>query len=66
MAREKSNSEAKETVKARKERAIHALESDEFLEVVAKEIDSRGSVYIGREYAGQDAVVLILKRSAKA
>ncbi len=61
MAGKRPAIEPKETLKVRKERALRAIQSDDFLDVATKKVGTKGSVYVGREYEGQDAIVVILK-----
>lgn len=56
---------AHETLRERKERASKALSSDEFLDIVMKKIAPDGSVYLGRTFGSQEAIILVLRGGNK-
>jgi len=52
----------KRTIKEIKNDILKMVEGDDFLEMIEKEIDGQGSIYISKEYIGYEAVVIVLNR----
>jgi len=62
MVKKHMKNTKKRTIKEIKNDILKMVEDDDFLEMIEKEIDGQGSIYISKEYIGYGAVVIVLNR----
>jgi len=65
MVKKAEKNAKKRPIKDIKKDIKKAVEEDDFLEMIEKEIDGQGSIYISKDYIGYGAIVIVLDGGQK-